>query len=136
MNNTLTSAFAKTLVALFLLGSTPLLANPTNPTAPAKPASFDASVYITKANKIRLAVEKNTVEPVHITLRQAGGSEALFSRQLGRKQTKVAIQLDVDQLADGAYELEIKSATGIIVKRVNLGQTTPVAAPERVLAIK
>ncbi len=136
MNNTLTSAFAKTLVAFFLLGTTPMLANPTNPTAPAKPASFDASVYVTKANKIRLAVEKTTAEPVVITLRQAGGSEALFSQHMGRRQTKAAIQLNVDQLASGAYELEIKSATGSIIKWVNLGQPVAVEAPERVLAIK
>ncbi len=132
MNNKFTSVSAKTLAALFLL-STSLFANPT---APAKPASFDASVYVTKANKIRLAVEKTTAEPIIITLRQAGGSEALFSRHMGKKQTKAAIQLDVDQLADGTYELEFKSATGSIVKQVKLGQRVAVETPERVLAIK
>ena len=132
MNNMLTSVSAKTLVALFFL-STSLLANPT---APAKPATFDASVYITKANKIRLAVEKTTAEPIVITLREAGGSEALFSRHMGKKQTKAAIQLDVDQLADGAYELEFKSATGSIIKQVKLSQHVAEETPERVLAIK
>lgn len=132
MNNKFTSASAKTLVALFML-STSLLANPT---APAKPASFDASIYITKENRIRLAVEKTAAEPILITLRQAGGSEALFTRRISKRQTKAALQLDVDQLDAGAYELEIKSTSGSIVKRVNLGQHIAAEAPERVLAIK
>ena len=133
MNNPLTSAFAKTFVAFFLLSSTSLLANPT---APTKPATFDASVYVNKANRIRLAVEKTTAESLTITLRQAGENVALFTQKIGKKQTKAALQLDVDQLADGAYELEIASASGRIVKQVNLQAGAPVAASERLLAIQ
>lgn len=133
MNNTLTSAFAKTFVALFLLSSTSLLANPT---VPAKPATFDASVYVNRANKIRLAIEKTAIEPLTITLREAGQKVSLFSRQISKKQTKVVLQLDVDQLADGAYELEIASASGRIVKQVNLQAVAPVPTVERLLAIQ
>jgi len=133
MKNTLTSALAKTLVGLFLLSSTSLLANPT---APAKPATFDASVYVNKANKIRLAVEKTTAESLTITLRQAGENIPVFMRQIGKKQTKATIQLDVDQLADGVYELEIASASGRIIKQVNLQAATPVMTSERLLAIQ
>lgn len=133
MNNTLTSAFAKTFVALFLLSSTSLLANPT---VPAKPATFDASVYVNKANKIRLAVEKTTAESLTITLRQAGQTVSLFTQQIGKKQTKAALQLNVDELADGAYELEIASASGRIIKQVNLQAAAPVPATERLLAIQ
>lgn len=133
MNNTLTSAFAKTLVGLFLMSSTSLLANPT---APAKPATFDASVYVNRANKIRLAVEKTAPESLTITLRQAGQPVALFTQQIGKKQMKAVLQLDVDQLADGAYELEISSASGRILKQVNLQAAAPVAVPERLLAIQ
>jgi len=134
MKNTLTSALAKTLVGLFLLSSTSLLANPT---APAKPTTFDASVYVNKANRIRLAVAKTTTESLTITLRQAGENVPVFTRQIGKKQTKAALQLDVDQLADGVYELEIASASGRIIKQVNLQATTPVVATsERLLAIQ
>ncbi|GAB3771738.1 hypothetical protein GCM10028818_10930 [Spirosoma horti] len=133
MNNPLTSAFAKTFVAFFLLSSTSLLANPT---APTKPATFDASVYVNKANRIRLAVEKTTAESLTITLRQAGENVPVFMRQIGKKQTKAAIQLNVDELADGTYELEITSASGRIVKQVNLQAATPVMTSERLLAIQ
>ncbi|GAB2514979.1 hypothetical protein [Spirosoma aerophilum] len=132
MNNSLTSAFAKTVAALFL-SATPLLANPTNPT---KPASFDASVYVTKNNKIKLAVDKTTAEPVSIRLREAGQSNYLFTQQMGRRQTQARLQLNVDDLPNGTYELEFSSASGAsIVKRVQLGTATPVATPQRLVAI-
>ncbi len=130
MNKILTSAQA--FIALFLV-STSLLANPT---APTKPASFDASVYVTKANKIRLSVEKTSLKPVTVNLRQAGKSEVLFTQQIGRKETKAALQMNVDQLPDGQYELEVKSASGSIVKQVTVGTSAPVVAPERLLVIQ
>jgi hypothetical protein len=132
MNNSLTSAFAKTVAALFF-SATSLLANPTNP---AKPASFDASVYITKANKIKLAVDKTTAESVSIRLREVGQSNYLFTQQVGKRQTQARLQLNVDDLPSGAYELEIRSASGTrIVKEVQLGTATQVAAPQRLVAI-
>ncbi|MCX6218505.1 hypothetical protein [Spirosoma sp.] len=132
MNNSLTSAFAKIVAALFV-SATPLLANPTNPT---KPASFDASVYITNTNKIKLAVDKTTVESVSISLREVGQSNYLFTQQVGKRQTQARLQLNVEDLPNGAYELEIKSASGAsIIKQVQLGATTPMAAPQRLVAI-
>lgn len=132
MYTVLTSIFAKPLLALFLV-STSLSAEPT---LPAKPTSFDASFLITKANRVRLAVDKTTDERLKITLHQAGKSDALFFRQIGRRQTKVTIQFDVDQLTDGTYELEIRSASGCIVKQFNLGTTPPLEATPRLLAIQ
>ncbi|MBC3786923.1 hypothetical protein [Spirosoma utsteinense] len=113
----LISATAKTLFASLLL-STTLLANPTNPT---KPTSFDASLYVTKGNKIRVAVEKKNPEPVAIILRQGNKrNEIVFRQIMGKKQPKLALQLDVNELEDGAYELEIHSASGSIVKQISL----------------
>lgn len=132
MFNVLTSAAAKTLFAFLVLSSTTLFANPT---APAKPASFDASFYVNKANKIRLAVAKTDVEPVSISLKAVGDSNVLFTRQMSKKQTKLSLQLNVDDLADGTYELEVKSATGSIIKRVNLSSVTPQNATERMIQI-
>ncbi len=124
----LTSIKAKTLLVGCLLATSALFANPTDP---AKPASFNTSLYVTKANKIRLAVEKQTVEPVTISLRPIGINEPyVFSQVMRKKQAKLALQLDVSELADGIYELEIQSATGRIVRQLNL--VTP-AGPTQVV---
>ncbi len=132
MNNSLTSAFAKTVAALFF-SATPLLANPTNPT---KPASFDASVYVTVNNTIKLAVDKTTAESLRISLHEVGKGDDLFSKLIGKKQTNARLQLNVDELPNGVYELEIKSASGVrIVKQVQLGTVTPTVPTGRLVAI-
>ncbi len=113
----------KTLFVAYLLTTGTLFANPTNPV---KPASFNTSLYVTKANKIRVAVEKLTVDPVVITLRSLGdGGVSVFTQSMSKKQTKLALQLDVSGLADGVYELEIKSATGQLVKQLTLATPAP-----------
>lgn len=130
MFNVLTSVAAKTLFAFLVLSNTTPFANPT---APAKPASFDASCYVNKANKICLAVAKTDVEPVSISLKEIGNSAVLFTRHMSKKQTKLSLQLNVDELADGIYELEVKSATGSIIKRVNVSSVAPQDATERMV---
>lgn len=132
MNNSLTSAFAKTVAALFI-SATPMLANPANPT---KPASFDASVYVTKNNTIKLAVDKTTAESLSISLRPADKSGDLFIKQIGKRQTNARLQLNVDELPNGVYELEIRSASGVrIVKQVQVGTVTPAITTGRLVAI-
>ena len=133
MQNKPTSVFAKARIAMALLNSTSLIAEST---VPAKPTSFEVSCYVTKAKKIRLALEKTTAERLQIALRQAGKKHVLFFQSVGRKDTKAAFLLDVDQLTNGDYELEIKSATGRIVKQVKLETVAPVVASERLLAVQ
>lgn len=133
MNNLLTSA-KLVLVCLVLHANTLVAANPT---APAKPASFEAGVYVNKSNKICLAIEKTTAQSVVISLHQVGKTLDLFTQQVGSKQTKAAFRLDVDQLPNGAYELEIKAANGErLVKQIILGTPTQVVTGERLLAIQ
>jgi hypothetical protein len=122
----------KTILASILI-STTLFANPTNPT---KPSSFNASVFVTKANKIRLAVEKTNPDLVSVTLRQSNQANAIiFNQQMGRKQSKLALQLDVETLDDGLYELEIRSKTGRIVKQVTLATPSVQAVSNRTVTM-
>jgi hypothetical protein len=88
------------------------------PNAP-KVLTFDASAYVTNQNKIRLAIEKTSPEPVLIQLRNTK-KEVLFQQVVGKREQKCAIKLDVNDLADGQYEIEIKSEAGSIRKQVNL----------------
>ncbi|WP_080239184.1 hypothetical protein [Spirosoma rigui] len=132
MLTNLLSTTGKMVLAGLLISSN-LLANPTNPT---KPSSFDASVFVTKANKIRLAVEKKNTDPVSVTLRHVDQKNTvLFNQQMGRKQTKMALQLDVDTLDDGVYELEIRSSTGSIVKQVTLATPSVQATSNRTITM-
>lgn len=100
--------------------------------APAKTLSFDASVYVTTKNKIRIAVEKETTSPVTIVLRDQD-KKVLYFQTLGKKETKMAAQMDVSDLTDGTYEIEFASKEGSIKKQVDL--KTPVQKPARTITM-
>ena len=117
------------LAASFLLSASTLF----NPTTP-KTLSFDASAYVTVNHQIRVAVQKSTDAPVQVTLRNKA-NEVLYQQNLGKKETKYAVKLNVDELADGTYELEVRSSEGSIVKQLNLS-TQPVQQTSRTIAMQ
>ncbi|MGV3557693.1 hypothetical protein [Larkinella arboricola] len=104
-----------------------------DPAAAPKALSFDASAYVTVNNQIRLAVEKTSAEPVVVLLRDKN-SRVLFQQFVGKKAQKYAVKLDVADLANGTYELEVKSKEGSIRKEVNLN-SKPTEAPTRLVVM-
>jgi len=117
-------------VAASLLLSASTLINPTNP----KALSFDASAYVTVNNQIRLAVQKTTEVPVVVLLRNKN-NEVLYRQNISKKEAKYAVKLDVSELADGQYELEIKSDEGSIRKQLTLSNQ-PVQSTTRTIAMQ
>ncbi|GAB4048589.1 hypothetical protein [Spirosoma litoris] len=116
-------------VAASLLLSASTLLNPTTP----KVLSFDASAYITLDHQIRLSVQKSAEVPVDVVLRNKS-HEVLYQHSIGKREGKYAVKLNVDELADGEYELEIKSNEGSIVKQLNLS-SQPVQKAVRTIAM-
>ncbi|WP_460976611.1 hypothetical protein [Spirosoma knui] len=98
-----------------ILVSAAALSNPTNP----KGLSFDASAFVTAKNQIRLSVVKPTTEPLTVVLRDEK-NHVLYEKYIPRYESKPAILFNVDELADGQYEIEIRSAQGSIRKQVKL----------------
>lgn len=106
----------KNLIGGLLIGATTLLSNPE---APTKPASFDASVYVTQQGKIRLSVQKIVPGNVSVQLLDQQ-KHVLFSDTVGEKHLKAALVFDMSGVSDGIYTLEIKSADGSILRQVSV----------------
>ena len=92
-------------------------------TIPAKTLTFDASVYVTTQNKVRMAVEKTTPEVLTMTVRD-NTQQIVYSKQISKKDMKVSVQFDMSELTDGKYELEVASKDGSIKKQVELKTAT------------
>ena len=112
-------AGCKNLIGGLLIGATTLLSNPE---APTKPTSFDASVYVTQQGKIRLSVQKTVPGKVSVQLLDQQ-KHVLFSGTVGEKHLKAALLFDMSGVSDGIYTLELKSADGTILRQVSV--TTP-----------
>ncbi|WP_461093063.1 hypothetical protein [Spirosoma gilvum] len=121
--------FMTNLAASILISASTLL----NPTTP-KTLSFDASAYVTVNHEIRVAVQKSTDTPVVLLLKNKN-NKVLYEQNIGRKEAKYAVKLNVEELADGEYELEIKSSEGSIIKQLNLS-TQPVQKTNRTIAMQ
>ncbi|WP_461088632.1 DUF3244 domain-containing protein [Spirosoma gilvum] len=104
-----------------------------NPTTP-KELSFDASAYVTANHEIRVAVQKSATTSVVVLLKNKN-NQVIYEQSIGKKEEKYAVKLNVDELADGEYELEIKSSEGSIRKQVNLS-TQPVQQASRTIAMQ
>lgn len=117
-------------VAASLLLSASAIINPTTPNA----LPFGASAYVTANNQIRVAIQKATDVPAVVLLRNKN-NEVLFRQNIGKKEDKYAVKLNVDNLADGQYELEVKSSEGSIRKQFNLS-TPPVQQITRLVAVQ
>lgn len=117
-------------LASSVLISAATLTNPTNP----KALSFDASAYVTADKQIRVAVQKDAKVPVVVLLRNKD-NEILFRQNISRKESKYAVKLDVNELTDGQYELEVSSSEGSIRKQLTLS-TAPALQVTRVVAMQ
>ena len=117
----------KTLVCAFALSSTVAFANPTEEKTAAK---FEASAFITADASVRVAVKKNVHERVYLNLRDAKG-DVLFTETISKNDMDYAAKLDLSNLSDGAYQLEITAGKDKVVKQLNV-QTKPVVAERKV----
>ncbi len=122
-------ALMSKLAGSILLSAT-TLANPTTPGN----LSFDASAYVTVDNQIRVAVQKTTDISVVVLLRNKD-NQILFRQNINKKDLKYAVKLDVNELTDGQYELEVKSSEGSIHKQLNLS-TAPMQKVSRLVAMQ
>jgi hypothetical protein len=133
MTTLLATTFAKPIIILHLLMASPA---PALLEHPANDVTFAASTYVTKANKIRIAIDKPNCEPMTISLRPVGQRNVVFTEHVHRKITKATLLLDVDQLADGVYELELKTSSGQLIKQIDLRTPAKVASVQRQLTLE
>lgn len=133
MTSLLTTAFVKSVIALHLL-TAPATVTPAD--KPTTPDSFEASAYVNKERKIRLSIDKSDVEAMTVNLRPVGKAAAVFTERVGRKATKARLLLNVDQLPDGVYELELRTPSGQQTRRIDLKTPVETTLPQRLLTIR
>ncbi|MCU0341622.1 MAG: T9SS type A sorting domain-containing protein [Spirosomaceae bacterium] len=108
--------YIKSIACALALTTTVAFAHPTEEK---KPANFEVSAFVSADNNIRVAIKKNVPERVQVSLRDASGN-IIYSHNLTKKDMSYAAKLDVSDLNDGVYQLEIVSGAERITKKLNL----------------
>lgn len=99
----------KTLVkSLFLALTLSLVAVSMSNAKPGRPAvsTFKTGIYTSVSGKLHIALNKEAGGPVDVRLKSSTG-DLLYNRHLGKNETELRTRLNLDNLDDGDYILEI-----------------------------
>ena len=94
-------------------------------------ASYKTGIYTSKSGNLHIALDKNTGSTVDIRLANAEG-RVLFSQHLGKNDQVYRTRLNLNELEDGIYELEITDGTDVTAQTVTIVTKFPVS-PQRLI---
>lgn len=129
---TLISSLALAL-SLSIASTNTLLADTTPANHPAAVAAYKSGIYTTTSGNLNIAVDKETGGSVDIRLKNAEG-KVLFTRYLSKQERTCRLKLNLNDLADGTYQLEITNGAETTTQTVTLSTNQP-TTPSRLIAV-
>ncbi|GAB2594106.1 T9SS type A sorting domain-containing protein [Spirosoma areae] len=100
---------------------------------PATVSTFKTGIYSTVSGKLAIALDKTTGGTVDIRLKDASG-KVLYSQHLGKKDQMTRVRLNLSDLEDGVYSLEITNGVDTTTHNVTIATNQP-ATPNRIVAL-
>ncbi len=113
--------FIKSIACALALTTTVAFAHPTEDKTSNNraEATFESSTFVSADANLRVAIKKNAPQTVYLTLKNNEG-QVLFTETIGKKEMTYAAKINVSDLTDGNYQLEIVSGKNRVVKQLNL----------------
>ena len=106
----------------------------TNPIGrPKAVASYKTGIYSTLEGKLNIALDKETTGTVDIRLTSITG-KVLFSQRITKNEKASRIRLDMSELPDGAYQVEITNGVESTIHNVTISTKQP-SSTSRLVAI-
>ncbi|MVM40624.1 T9SS type A sorting domain-containing protein [Spirosoma sp. HMF3257] len=96
-------------------------------------ASYKSAVYTTITGQLSIALDKQTGGAVDVSLKDAEG-KVVYSRHLGKNESKYRTRLNLSELSDGVYQVEITNGVETTTHKVTIATHQPVT-PSRVIAL-
>ncbi|GAB4017321.1 T9SS type A sorting domain-containing protein [Spirosoma koreense] len=97
-------------------------------------ATYKTGIYSTTTGKLQIALDKEKGGPVDIVLKDAGG-KVLYSKHLGKNDQTYRTRLNLSELEDGVYHIEISNGVETTTQNITLATHQPVA-PSRLVSLK
>ncbi|WP_420148405.1 hypothetical protein [Spirosoma sp.] len=91
---------------------------------PTAAVTYKTGIYTTVNGKLSIALDKETGGPVDIRLKAANG-RVLFSERLGKNEQTYRTRLNLDDLVDGVYQLEITNGVETTTQTITLSTSHP-----------
>ncbi|GAB3642712.1 T9SS type A sorting domain-containing protein [Spirosoma arcticum] len=90
-------------------------------------ATYKTGIYSTVTGKLQIALDKQAGGSVTVQLKDSDG-QLLYSQHLGKKETSFRTRLNVDELPDGNYVLEITNGVETTRQTITLKTKQSTAA--------
>jgi len=97
-------------------------------------ASYKTGIYSNQAGKLNIALDKEKGGAVDIRLKGADG-KVLYTQHLSKNQPGCRVRLNLDDLADGVYQVEVTNGVNTTTQNVTLSTNHP-TAPSRIISIQ
>ena len=101
---------------------------------PTAAVAYQSGVYTTVNGKLNIALDKQTGGVVDIKLKNAIG-EVVYSQHVGKNESKYRTRLNLSELPDGVYQVEITNGVETTTHTITLSTQQP-ESPARVIALK
>lgn len=95
--------------------------------------SYQSAVYTTVSGKLSIALDKQKGGTVDVSLKDAEG-KVVYARHLGKNESQYRTRLNLIDLPDGVYQVEITNGVETTSHKVTIATKQPVA-PSRVIAL-
>ncbi|MFD2932985.1 hypothetical protein [Spirosoma flavum] len=96
-------------------------------------ASYKTGIYSTVTGKLNIALDKTTDGRVDIQMKGTDG-KVLYTKHLGKNEHGCRVSLNLNDLEDGVYTLEITNGIETTTQNVTVATKQP-TTPSRIIAI-
>ena len=103
------------------------------PIRPTKVASYKTGIFTSTDGKLHIALDKQTGGAVEIQLKNDAGN-VVYNRHLGKNESKYRTRLNLSELPDGVYKVEITNGVETTTQTVTLATQFP-TTPSRLVAV-
>ncbi|UFH56307.1 T9SS type A sorting domain-containing protein [Spirosoma sp. KNUC1025] len=100
---------------------------------PAGVASYKTGIYASLDGKLNIALDKESTGAVDVYLKNSTG-KVVYLRRIGKKAKTSRMRLDMSELSDGVYQLEITNGLEVVTHTVTLLSQRP-STPSRSVAL-
>ena len=97
-------------------------------------ATYKTGIYMTQSGKLAIALDKEKGGTVSISLKSTDG-RILYSQHLGKNDQTYRSRLNLNQLEDGVYQVEITNGIETTTQNVTISTQKP-ATPDRLISVK
>ncbi|QMW00931.1 hypothetical protein [Spirosoma foliorum] len=119
------------VLTLGIASSTVSLADVNPGTRSATAVAYKTGIYSTPYGQLNIALDKEKGGAVDVRLKGTDG-KVLYSEHVGKNERNYRVRLNMTELADGVYQVEVTNGVETTIQNVTISTSQPITASRTV----